>query len=381
MTAPGSGRPDAAPASADPAVGEATSSRALRVGVVGARVAVQGTGPYVARAFGTAGCDVVGIVGTRAETVEAARRDLGERYGLAPRGYLTLPALLEAEAPDVVAICSPAPTHRTLLDCAAESGVHVPCEKPLFREPDPATLPRSTLVARAWELVDRFRAAGRLLALDTQWPRTLPAYRDLYPALGDRPVTHLEMRLSPISRGVEQVVDAAPHLLSLLFALAGPGSVDKAVAEPLAGPAPGPRARPARGSGADPAGGSTDEGTAGSAAAEGWRLGFDYLPRTGGRHAVRAVLTLLRCPHQPRPAAYAMELVATEGPPGAFEAPEPAGRAVPLPDPLDAQVADFVAGVRAGRATDTEALVESLALLRDLVRAAAGGPGAHQEQT
>jgi hypothetical protein len=134
------------------------------------------------------------------------------------------------------------------------------------------------------------------------------------------------------------VVDAAPHLLSLLHAVAGPGRVADARAE-----------------------GETDEALS---------LSFRWLHAAG---ETRAGLTLRRCERQPRPAGYALDGCWAERrvtlPDYAMELVAE-GRAVPLPDPLDAHVAAFAARAQAGAPTDVEALVESMAALRDLVVAA-----------
>jgi len=332
----------------------------LRVGVVGTRTVAQGIGAYVARAFASAGCEVVALVGTSPATVAQARADLSRRYGLHCAGYLDVGAMLGEQALDVLAICSPPGAHREALAAALEAGVHVLCEKPLWWEADSAR--RAGLAAEVEALARGFRERGRLLALNTQWPATLPTFRRLHPQAEEGGVRSFSMHLSPRGdapgsqpgrAGRERlVIDAAPHALSLLQALVGPGRVEGASASAPA---------PARAAGGPPLA----------------ALDLRFTWRTA-RIATRVELTLRQCPEQPRPAgyaingawadrevelpSYAMSLVSRETP----------ARRVPLPDPLDAHVADFVAGVAAGRATEVEALVESLAALRDLVGVAVG---------
>ncbi|MEE9598288.1 MAG: Gfo/Idh/MocA family oxidoreductase [Acidiferrobacterales bacterium] len=153
-----------------------------------------------------------------------------ERYGIRREGYLSLPTLLANTPVDIAAICSPAEVHLHDLEVAAEAGCHVFCEKPMWwsRPNSRSTVghaPKFASVLLA--LVDRYTQKGRFLALNTQWPFTLPAFRELHPGAHSegRPVRSFSMWLSPASRGYPMVVDAAPHLLSMLQALLGPGQL------------------------------------------------------------------------------------------------------------------------------------------------------------
>jgi predicted dehydrogenase len=357
--------------------GRAATGRPLRVGVVGARQAVQGIGAYVAREFARAGCEVAGIVGTSEASVAAAQADLAARFGLACEGFTSLPELLARQRPDVVALCSPAGSHRAQLELALEAGAHVFCEKPLWWDETcaparPAAPPRTEgpraegpraegpraegpgadeLSRRVRALAEGFRSRGLLLALNTQWPCTLEAFRRLYPGVltgtGPWPVRRFDMLLSPIRRGAEMVVDGAPHALSLLDALTGHGHVETVVAH-----RPGP------------------DDTA-------LDLAFRWIHAQG---ATEASLRLRTCPSQPRPAGYGIDGAWAERgvtQPGYRMQLTGGGRSEPLHDPLDLRVAQFVAQVRAGTPTDVQGLVESLANLRDLV-AAAGDRGTGQ---
>ena len=313
----------------------------LRVGVVGARQVVQGIGPYVARAFRSAGCEVVGLSGTSAASVEAARADLARRFDIAAAGFTDTAELLSALRPDVLAICSPTRVHRPALEAALAARVHVLCDKPLWWEADSARTSREELAGAARALASGFRAAGRRLELNTQWPETLPAYRSLHPRAEVGGLRTLDMLLSPITTGTAMIVDAAPHLLSLLWDVAGPGAVRDVRVEGLAG---------------------EDSDVL--------DLSFRYVHAAG---ETRASLALRRCATQPRPAGYALNGCWVERQveqPGYRMSLVAEGRREALPDPLDAHVAGFVARVRAGEPTDVEGLVESLAILRDLVGAA-----------
>jgi len=328
---------------------EAQSLRPLRVGVVGARQAVQGIGAYVAREFARAGCEVVGIVGTSAATVAAARADLAQRFGLSCEGYTELAELLARQRPDIVALCSPAGSHREQLAVALAGGAHVFCEKPLWwdescRAPGRSGAVGDELASLVAGIAQGFAARGLLLGLNTQWPCTLDCYRRLYPDVlrGEGPwaVSRFEMLLSPIRRGSDLVVDGAPHALSLLEALTGHGRVEAVSAR-----WPGP------------------DDTA-------LDLAFRYVHARG---STAATLRLRTCPQQPRPAGYGIDGAWADRQvtqPGYRMALAGAGRSEALHDPLDLRVAQFVAEVRARKPTDVQGLVESLANLRDLVAAA-----------
>ncbi|MCA8920720.1 MAG: Gfo/Idh/MocA family oxidoreductase [Planctomycetes bacterium] len=290
---------------------------------MGARRERQGTGEFVARELERAGCTVCALVGTRPETVEAARADLARRHGIEAQGYLDLPSLLAAEAPDVVAICSPPETHLELLELALAAGCHVYCEKPLVFD---AAGDDAELIRRAEAAIERARATGRLLGVNTQWPFTLAAFDALYPGGRAAPQT-LRMWLTPDSGGARMVVDSASHVLSLAYALVGPGE--------LRGIAWTPHA----------------EGP------EGGALSFGYR-HAAGELAVR--LELRRGATTPRPAGYAIDGQAVER---EVELPDyrirfvrPDGARSDPADPLVAAVGDFVQGIRTHRPTDVEAL-------------------------
>lgn len=312
----------------------------MKVGVVGARKAVQGIGAYVCRAFASAGCEVAGIVGTSAASVEDARAELLARFALRPAGFTDVRELLDRVKPDILAVCSPTRVHRPALEAALAARVHVLCDKPLWWEEGDTQRPRTELEARVRALAEGFAAAGRLLELNAQWPATLPAFRSLHPHAPAVP-RRLRMLLSPITTGTAMIVDAAPHILSLLAATAGPGRVRDVAVRGLLGED-----------------------------SEVLDLDFTWEHAGGATHAA---LALRRCEHQPRPAGYGLDGCWAERlvtlPDYRMELAGD-GRSVPLEDPLDLHVAGFVARARAGTPPDVEGLVESLANLRDLVAAA-----------
>ncbi|MCE9543981.1 MAG: Gfo/Idh/MocA family oxidoreductase [Planctomycetia bacterium] len=348
----------------------------LRIGIVGARRAAQGIGQFIARELADLGADVCAIVGTRPETLAAAAEALRAYYGPSVRGYLTLDEMLRRESLDAVAICSPHDFHAEHLAQALAAGVHVLCEKPLVFTP----LADNRAVAEP--LVEGFAAAGKVLMVNTQWPYTLPAFDQCYPAVRANPFERLEMLLAPAVEGLEMIPNALPHVLSMLLACA-------------------------------PAGGRVENIRCDKSRKDRMDVSFDYV------HAVGSVAVSSRslyCPEQPRPAGYAINgstvartlrltdysifftpiaaplWVAGETAqklgvdysgafppaPGARHNPSPQSSAVRLEDPLRLLLADFISRTRREArlqpidATEVDATVlDGVRLLDEIYRAAA----------
>ncbi len=182
-----------------------------RVGLIGARRKRQGLGPFVARDLRAAGVEVACLLGTSPETAAAASRQLLDRHGIEPQGYVDLEQMLGDQHLDALAILSPAETHGTYLERALSADLHVLCEKPLLWG-------APQLAKRSESLVRRYAERGLLLWENCQWPYTLPAFRELHPDSTGTP-RHFAMQLSPISSGAGRLGDAMPHVLSMLQAL------------------------------------------------------------------------------------------------------------------------------------------------------------------
>ncbi len=71
------------------------------------------------------------------------------------------------------------------------------------------------------------KAKNVVLHINTQWPFTLPTYYEIFPQQEHavEAVKSFSMWLSPQSTDKEMIVDAAPHLLSMLYALVGAGRI------------------------------------------------------------------------------------------------------------------------------------------------------------
>lgn len=310
----------------------------LSVAVIGARRVRQGTGEYVARELVQRGWRVPAIVGTTPASVEAARAGLRERHGIDARGYTSLAALLEREAVDAVAVCSPHEAHLEQLELALEARLHVFAEKPLYWRAGLAAADEGEVERTVERLVDRAEQAGRYVHLNAQWPYTLESFYELHPeARAARPAA-FGMWLAPMTVGADAVVDAGSHLISMLQALFGPGQLEGASV--------------------------TREDV------DRMRVACTYVHAAG---ACASELRLARCHAPPRPAGYRLDGRSVER---RIELPsyrfsfEADGRTVPVRDPLAASVEDFMTSVATGRRPDRAALVQGMTQLQALVRAA-----------
>lgn len=292
----------------------------IRVVVIGARRRHQGIGEFVAQRFAEAGAEVCAVVGTSSESAGEARDHLSREYGIQCRAYRSVPAALSEERPDLVAICSPYRFHHEQLQQVAEAGVHCLCEKPLWWD---ETLEDHGPATR--EIVRRFVDQDLLLRTVTQWPCTLTAFAELYPEVARQTLSRFEMWLSPDSLGARQIPDAAPHLISMLQALAGAGRVERAEVH------------------ADDAG-NLD-------------LRCAYV-HGGGKAEVKAQFR--RCEKPPRPAAFAINgqrVDRTIEMPGYRFHLEAGSQRVPLADPLAELVSGTIQDLEADKRTDGPALI------------------------
>lgn len=313
--------------------------------MIGAARRSQGTGPFLARALRQAGCELVGVAGRSVESARQAAAALPEIkgpgeapiWGRLPEAFASVPAMMAATRPDIVAIASPTPLHRQHLQEALDGGAHVLCEKPLVWEEGLEGRADDGSVAA---LARAFSRSESLLDLNAQWPQTLPFYRRLFPEVAARPA-RLSMRLSPMYRGLRVVVDSAPHLISMLAALFGPGAVE------------GARSVWERGE------------------CERLTQSFVYC-YSGGECAVD--FSLEETPKQPRPAWYALDHRRAER---FIELPEyrlglaDGARRLLIKDPLYEKVFGFVDDVREQKRTDVDAVIGDHRALVALVRSAA----------
>ena len=185
----------------------------LRVGLIGARRVRQGLGPFIARDLLAHGAQIPVVLGTTTSSSAEAASGIERLTGFRPEATRDRDEFYERGL-DAVCVLTPAGTHIEFVNAALERGLHVLCEKPVFWHPDTGDWGE-----RARELEDRFESARLVLAVNTQWPWTLEAFRALYPSAEFESSTRLEMGLAPASKGSQMIGDALPHPLSLAQAL------------------------------------------------------------------------------------------------------------------------------------------------------------------
>ncbi|MEH6568098.1 MAG: Gfo/Idh/MocA family oxidoreductase [Halioglobus sp.] len=292
----------------------------IKVVVVGARSARQGTGPFIADAFSRLGADVCAVVGTSDATVTQARLALKSEQDIECRGYTNLEEALVLEKPDAVAVCSPYPVHAEQLALIASARCHCLVEKPLAWPIDQKDI---------IEILDTYNARDLLLQLVTQWPQSLSTFTKLHGPLAST-ITDFTMGLSPISIGPNMIPDSAPHFISMLQALVGPGEFEQVEITVQ----------------------HSREGEPNTL-----QLACTYRHKMG---RTQAQLQLATCEHRPRPAWYQINGLRVDR---QIELPEyrqyltSETQKAMLTDPLESVVADFLDSLENTALTDTGILL------------------------
>ncbi len=278
----------------------------FRIGIVGANRRRNGTGPFVAGYLAQAGCDVCAVAAASPESGQLAAQSLAPFLGKKPQVFESAWDMLNGAGLDAVAICSPAVFHAEYLRAALEARLHVFCEKPLL------LLDGRRHADAARSLSQRFEAAGLVLHLNTQWPHTLREFHQLHGGFRPGGPRRLTMEMAPPVGGEDLFWESVPHPVSLLIVLGG---------------APEPR----------------DLRAEWSPAEDALDLDFAVPGPAGGRISAR--LRLRVCATQPRPAAYSIDGAAVRREvrldPWSLRLATD-GRSVPLRDPLETSVNEFV---------------------------------------
>lgn len=297
--------------------------------IVGARTVRQGTGPFLAAALHKLGVQITSVVGTTPDTAAEAARSLQTSLDINTRSYDDLAEALVTERPEFVVLCSPWQYHEAQLGLIASAGCHCLVEKPLLWPGSEDTVA---------SVIRQFESKDLLLQVVAQWPFALPQFESLF-GPSSQCVDAFNMRLSPISLGPIMVPDAAPHFLSLLQALVGPGDCQQVSIEL---------------SGED-------------------RLSVQCRYKHA-RGSVRAELELQTVAQRPRPAWIEINGQRAER---KVELPDyrqflsGAGRQIALPDPMEQVAADFIGNLRRGGLTDRPLL---MSLQRNLCTLSAAWP-------
>ncbi len=306
---------------------------AYKVGIIGATRRFQGTGAYIARVFADSGHQIAGVVGTSTESAKQAALDLARLYAIQTTGYTCLDILLQQHAIDILVIASPPATHLEYLQLGTSHNLHIFCEKP-FWWPDKIldlTYYQQTLK----DVVDKAKYNHRHLQLNTQWPYTLKDFNRLHPeVLSDGKINYFSIRLSPQSKGINMLIDAASHGLSMLYQLVGRGDLNQILIE------------------------RTDCSAT---------IKFDYLHKQG---CTKTTFEFIQSNETPKPASYQINGYSVRR---TVTLPEyqiqlqSEQQTISIQDPLEASIQDFLASIEAEIEIDEDILMLGAQHLYQLV--------------
>jgi hypothetical protein len=295
-----------------------------KIGIIGGARRHQGTGPFIARTFAQLGHEISGIVGTSENSTARAVADLSCQYGITTQGYTCFSDLIDQHALDIIVIASPPGSHLSYLELAADNNLHIFCEKP-FWWPDNSELALASYEQTLQTIIAKSKACQRYIHLNTQWPYTLKEFACLYPdAMISNKIKQFDMYLSPQSHGINMLIDAASHGLSMLYHLVGVGDLNNIVVE---------------------------------RSPNGALIHFDYEHQQG---CTKTILGFMQPDETPKPASYQINGYAVKR---TVSLPEyqiqlqSDQRTIPIQDPLDASIRDFLASLDAGLETDESALL------------------------
>ncbi|MEJ2114635.1 MAG: Gfo/Idh/MocA family oxidoreductase [Gammaproteobacteria bacterium] len=315
----------------------------FKVAIVGPGRSKQGTGPFIAQAFKQLGCNVQAVASSSLASATKAAKLLKTKYSIECKPYDNLEELLKNQSIDVVAISSPVDSHFQHLTTAINAGCHVFCEKPLCW-PSTEIIVESDIrriTNKATELVELCNAKKVLLQLNTQWPYTLPAYYKLYPQLKiQQTIESFSMWLSPQSLGSTMIIDAVPHLLSMLYSLLGSGKINNIESN------------------------YNDINKSGNLQIE-----LDYLHAYGD---TRASISLISSDTFPKPAAYAINGLRVDR---HVELPDylislhSAERQLPVEDPLVSSIKNYISTIYSKSSSDEVALIDGMTHLTQIFQA------------
>ena len=198
------------------------------IGIIGAARRHQGTGPFIARTFSQLGHNICGIVGTSTASINETTTNLQEQYNIATQGYTHIEELFSHQELDIVVISSPPDSHLHYLMESLKHRCHIFCEKPLWW-PNNAAIPASLTEYEQTigDLIQLAKQQDTYIHINTQWTYTLKDFIRLHPrAFANERIDQFSMQLSPQSQGVNMLVDAASHGLSMLYQLTGEGELE-----------------------------------------------------------------------------------------------------------------------------------------------------------
>ena len=250
----------------------------LNVAIIGPGRSKQGTGPYIANQFQKNGAEITALISSTLQSAKTSAEYLKSNFGIDCQVYANLDEALNKDTIDVVVISPPLQFHRQYLKSAIQAGCHIFCEKPLWWPELDITdeINVQTIQDETAEIVKLCNLHNVILQLNTQWPFTLPAYYEIYPQLKAHAETinSFSMWLSPQSTDHTMIIDSTPHLLSMLYAIAGSGRIQ-----------------------------NVESNYKSNKTIQKLEINFDYLHATGD---IKVNFTLAPTKSVPKPAAYAI---------------------------------------------------------------------------
>lgn len=196
----------------------------LRIAIIGAGRNRNGIGHYIARYFQQTTARVVAVMGTTPDTARKAAAALVP-YEIEAAAYSDFATMIRKEQPDAVVIASAMESHHEYLVKCMEAGVHVFCEKPFVWPDDTSTLRDiHGLVDSVFDMAAR---QGLRIAMNSQWPFSLPCYENLCGPITPQARDSFFVRLSPMASGKKMILDSVPHALSMIYDVFGEGKIEE----------------------------------------------------------------------------------------------------------------------------------------------------------
>lgn len=190
----------------------------MKVAVIGALRRNNGIGPYMCRYLHLCGARVEAVL-ARSEAGAGEAASLLGNYGITASPFHDFDEMISAVSPDAVVIASPTSTHRYYVELCCDAGVSFLCDKP-FVSPH-----EEDAMGFVGSVISQARKRGVTVAMNSQWPFSIPFYERLCGRLDPQGPRTFYMRLSPGVVGRDMIPDSLPHALSMLYCVAGSGRV------------------------------------------------------------------------------------------------------------------------------------------------------------
>ena len=310
----------------------------LKVAIVGPGRSNQGTGPYIAKTFHQLGTQIVGLVSSNIESANKSVDNLTNEFGITTKAFSNLENLFSEVETDIVVISCPIDSHLPYIKLAIENNSHIFCEKPLWWPSNTATgsVDINAITNETATLINLCIKKHLTLQLNTQWPFTLPTYYRLYPQT-KKPIKEFSMWLCPQSKTDQRILDSVPHLLSMLYVLAGAGMIENIES-------------------------NNDSNNTLS-------IEFDYMHAQGD---TKVTIYLISSDEIPKPAAYAINQNRADRHvelPNYLISLRTAGKQLPLVDPLVCSIKNFIGSIHSKSAPDEVGLIDGMRQLAQIYHA------------